>query len=350
MSKRKKNPFLSGKILAATIGLFALTLSTSTMATFAWFQVSDFARIEQIGMKLDDSTTMQIGYRQGDGILYQDKIDENDLRIIDSNYDRNVHLRDVTSAFSSEWLNTNEAEKTPILRVPYGKSKENTMTEAATEGFIQAEAFLRCSQPCHLYLGHNTSATVIERWNRELAAQTGYSEDELNKVLDCVRVSFYTKDAFYIAEPGQEEASKTVFAGPLQARNNLGYYDSEDGKEILYGEYEGEPSYLPAPETDEKDFDDDSAFHAIHKAGIEKVDVSSVKPAVEKSYPLSSFILPEKAVTAGDTLCLGTLHPNEDYRIVISIYIEGWDLDLTDSLATGKFSLDLSFVGLMDII
>ena len=350
MSKRKKNPFLSGKILALTVGLFALTLSTSTLATFAWFQVSDFARIEQIGMKLDDSTTMQIGYRKDGEIVYSDKIDQEDLRIIDPNYDRNIHLRDVSSCFSSDWLESTEEEKTPVLRVPYAKSKENGMTEAATEGFIQVEAFLRCSSPCHLYLGHQTKAEVLERWNRELALQTGYSEEELNKVLDCVRVSFYTKDAFYIAEPGQEASSKTLFAGPLQARNNQGYYDYEDGKEILYGEYSGEPSYLPAEDEDESEYDDNNAFHAIHKAGIERVDTTSYTPAVEKSYPLSSFILPEKAATAAGTLCLGTLHPNEDYRIVISVYIEGWDLDLTDSLATGKFSLDLSFVGLMDII
>ena len=350
MSKHTKNPFLSGKILVAAIGLFALTLSTSTVATYAWFAVTDFARIEQIGMKLDDSTTMQIGYRQGEGIVYKDKLTEDDLRIIDPYYDRNVDLKDVTSAFSSSWLNSNEAEKTPVFRVPYNRSQENGMTEAATEGFVQIEAFLRCSEPCHLYLGYLTEAKVLERWNRDIAQENGYSEEELNKVLDCVRVSFWTKDAFYIAEPGQEEASLTKFAGPLQARNDKGYYDYEDGKEILYGEYEGEPSYLPAGEQDESEYEDASAFHAIHKAGIERVDPSSVTPAVEKSYPLSSFILPEKAANAGDTLCLGTLQPNEDYRIVISVYIEGWDLDLTDNLATGKFSLDLSFVGLMDIL
>ena len=350
MSRRRRNPFLSGKILAAAIGLFALTLSTSTVATYAWFAVSDFARIEQIGMKLDDSTTMQIGYRQGDGIVYKDKIAEEDLRIIDPHYDSNVDLKDVTSAFSSSWLNSNEAEKTPVLRVPYNRSQQNGMTEAATEGFVQIEAFLKCSEPCHLYLGYLTEAKVIERWNRNIAATTDYSEEELNRVLDCVRVSFWTKDAYYIAEPGQERASNTVFAGPLQARNDKGYYDYEDGKEILYGEYEGTPSYLPAGEEDESDYEDASAFHAIHKAGVERVDPTSVTAAVEKSYPLSSFILPEKANNPGDTLCLGTLQPDEDYRIVISIYIEGWDLDLTDSLATGKFSLDLSFVGLMDII
>ena len=350
MSIRRKNPFLSGKLLAAVLGLFALTLSTSTVATYAWFAVSDFARIEQIGMKLDDSTTMQIGYREGEGIVYKDKLTEDDLRIIDPNYDRNVDLKDVTSAFSSQWLSTDVEEKTPVLRVPYNRSQQNGMTEAATEGFVQIEAFLKCSEPCHLYLGYLTEAKVLERWNRNIAATTNYTEEELNKVLDCVRVSFYTEDAFYIAEPGQEESSKTVFAGPLQARNDKGYYDYEDGKEILYGEYEGEPSYLPAKDHDEKEYEDASAFHAIHKAGIERVDPSSVSPAVEKSYPLSSFILPEKANNPGNTLCLGTLQPNEDYRIVISVYIEGWDLDLTDSLATGKFSLDLSFVGLMDII
>ena len=350
MSKRAKNPFLSGKILVATIGLFTLTLATSTVATYAWFAVTDFARIDQISMTLDNSSKMEIGYRTLEGIHYQEKIDENDLRIIDPNYDKNTHLTDVTSAFSSDWLNTNEAEKTPVLRVPYSKSTSNTMTEAATGGFIQVEAFLRCNQPCHLYLGYKTQATVLERWNREIAAMTGYSEDELNKVLDCVRVSFYTKDAYYIVEPGQETTSKTVFAGPLQARNSLGYYDSEEGKEILFGEYEGTPSYLPAPEEDYKPYEDDSAFHAIHKAGVEMVDTSSVAPAVEQTHLLSELVLPEKASEGGDTLCLGTLHPNEDFRIVVSVYIEGWDLDLTDSLATGKFSLDLSFVGLMDII
>ncbi len=350
MSKRAKNPYLSGKILVATIGLFTLTLATSTVATYAWFAVTDFARIEQISMTLDNSNKMEIGYRTAEGIHYQDKIDENDLRIIDPNYDKNTHLKDVTSAFSSSWLEEDVESKTPVLRVPYSESQSNTMTEPATKGFIQFEAFLRCNEACHLYLGHKTKATVLERWNREIAATTGYSAEELNHVLDCARFSILTRDVYYIVELGQEKTTKTVFAGPLQARNTFGYYDAQDGKEILYGEYEGTPSYLPAPEEDYKPYEDDTSFHAIHRAGIEMVDTSSVAPAVEQTHVLSELVLPETASEAGDTLCLGTLQPNEDFRVVISVYIEGWDLDLTDTLASGKFSLDLSFVGLMDII
>ena len=222
------------------------------------------------------------------------------------------------------------------------------MTEAATEHFLQFETFFRCDEPCHLYLDHTTKAKPLERWNKERAAQSNYSEEELNRVLDSVRVSFYSEETFIITEPNQDEASHTQYGGPLWARNWEGYYDYDNGKEILFGEYTGTPTYSEASPTDTPKPDNASSFNAYHKAGVEIVNPDSVTYATEESYPLDSILF-QGGATAGNAHCLGTLKANEDYRLVISIYIEGWDRDLTDALATGKFSLDLRFIGLLDI-
>ena len=352
MAKKGNRPYIMpGRLFAATLGLFALTLTTSVAATYAWFQVRDFARLDQISMSLHDDSVLEIGYKDHEGkMVYKQGLNESDFRIIDEHYDENTYLKDVSSMYGGLWLNkeVDPDEKTPILRLPYAKEETTTITSPATKGFVQIETYFRCSSPCHLYLDKDTKAVPIERWNKELAKQTNYTEEELNAVLDCVRISFYSKEGFHIAEPNVETSSHTKFGGPLQAKTLDGYYDQVDGKETMYGEYSGIPSYLPAPEEDLIPYEDDSAFHAKHKAGVEILDVSSVDIAEEKTVPLKDFLY-QGGPTAKEAICLGTLSPNEDYRLVISVYIEGWDLDLTDALATGKFRLDLSFVGLMDI-
>lgn len=350
MKKAKGTPFsYSGKLFALAFGLFALTLSSSVAATYAWYKVRDFARIDQISMGFSDSAHLQAGLRLEDGTIdYKNVLNEDDFRLADPDYDKNIHLKEVSSMFSSAWLNSKETVKTPVLRRNYASSSSKTMTEPAENGFVQIEAFFRSDVACHLYLDSHTVCRPMERFNAALASENGYDEEELNKVLDCVRVSFYSEEGFYIAEPGQKTSSHTRFGGPLQAHNDQGYFDYEDDKEILYGEYEGTPKYLPALEEDSPEPENKSAFNARHKAGVAIVDPDSVDYAIEETHPLDDFLF-QGGPTAGDAICLGTLSPDEDYRLVISVYIEGWDLDLTDTLAAGKFSLDLSFTGLMDI-
>ena len=353
MGKPKTNSSfrMSGKLFAATLGLFALTLSTSIAATYAWYSVRDFARIDRITMNLNDSSELSIGLKDETGhINYKQDISQEDLMAADPNYTRDSSLKDVSSMFASSWLDQDIDPdlKTPILRAPYMQSEGTTMTEQATSGYLQFEVFFKANVACHLYLGEDTKATVLERWNHAIAAQTDYDEEELNRVLDCARVSFYSKEGYHIIELGQDEVSHTKFAGPLQAKSLDGYYDYVDDKETMYGEFIGEPQYLEALDEDLAEYEDDSAFHAIHKAGVQRVDATSVAPVMEQTHLLDEFIFHNTSSGRG-VIPLGTLHPSEDYRLVISVYLEGWDLDLTDALATGKFSLDLSFVGLMDI-
>ena len=352
MSRKGKRPYvMPAKLFAATLGLFALTLGSSVAATYAWFQVRDFARIDQISMSMRDDSSLLIGLKDEDGhIEYKSSLSEADLALADPDYEANTYLKDVSSMFSSSWLDApgDPDGKTPILRMPYAKEEGTTITSPATRGFLQFETYFRSNVACHLYLDDATKAVPLERWNREIADKTDYTEEELNQVLDCVRVSFYSKEGFVIAEPGQKQSSNTKFGGPLQAKSLDGYYDSVDGKETMYGEFSGEPSYLPAPEEDLVPYEDDTSFHAKHKAGVEIVDPTSVDVATEKTLPLDDMLY-RGGPSGKKATCLGTLSPNEDYRLVISVYIEGWDVDLTDALATGKFRLDLSFVGLMDI-
>jgi len=353
MAKKKKEfQFLTAKMLVGALSLFVIALSSSIAATYAYYLVRDFARVEQLNIGLADTGHLRIGLEDGEGnVEYGSKVGPEQLRKANADYDKNTYLQEVSSMFSSAWLQDESvpaAEKVPLLRKPYSESTSDTMTEAAEGGYLQYALHFICDEPCHLYLDASTKAEVLERWNKNLAAQYGYSEEELNRVLDCVRVSFYSEQVFAIAEPGQEEASHTRFGGPLQARNDKGYFDDREGKEILYGEYEGTPTYSPALDQDSEIPTNPSAFDAIHKAGVERVNPESVTYAYEESHPLSAF-LHQGGPSAGGAICLGTLQKDVDYRLVVSVYIEGWDLDLTDSLATGKFSLDLQFTGLLDI-
>jgi hypothetical protein len=345
---RNKATSSTGKLIAAAFGLFFLTLSSSIVGTYAWYKVRDFARIDQISMDFSSSPTLQAGVKDEDGnIEYKQVLNEYDFRKGDPNYDANANLKEVSSMFFDGDVSNYADDKAPILRAPYTKSDQKGKTEPAESGFIQIEAFFRSSAPCHLYLTDHTVIKPLEATNA-LIAKYGYDEDELNRVLDCARLSFYSKEGYHVIELGQQTPSHTKFGGPLQAHNTEGFFDYEEGKEVLYGDYSGTPTYLPALEEDSPIPESPSAFNARHKAGIERVDPTSVTFAEEHTHVLSDFLF-DGGSSAGDTICLGTLSPNEDFRLVISIYIEGWDKDLTDTLATGKFSLDLNFTGLLDI-
>lgn len=308
-----------------------LGLLTVFSGSRAWFEGEDYGQVERFDVGLGEDSPISIGIKSQDGSLfYKDGLNDDDFRRFDPEFDENLSLQAVSSMFSSLWLAGSEEIKTPLLRKGYGYGSSADLTEVAQKGFLQFELFFLCPEDCHLYLSPESKAI----------------SDSPSGVLDCARLSLYSKDAFHIARLSEKKKPKTRLGGPLSLLNSP-YYDHLDGKEIAYGERDGDVVYASAAPRDEVETDE-SLFPSIHKAGIERVNVLATPFVYEQSKTLAELCFDGSSEGNVDC-CLGRITSNEPFRLVASVYLEGWDLDCVDENMHGSFSLDLRFIGHFDV-
>ena len=176
--------------------------------------------------------------------------------------------------------------------------------------------------------------------------------DRLNKVVNAVRFSILIKDQsqdeydYVIIDPNKD---RVTLLGGLLDNSVDQYYDyyvdnsTNELYERVYGEVSGEPVY-DAPYTDPEELKDPSipasAFNARHKQGVktfnpDKSDENGFKIAEENSLTSSDFEgTPKFHFPVKDGV------PKE---VIVSIYLEGWDLDSVNYTMEATFNACLSF-------
>ena len=360
------------KLLLLGIAIFGITLSAFVTSTVAWFEISNSLQASNIGITYQDSKgQLEIGMKKNadDEITYAESINQDTLETY-SSYKRKDLLDQVSSMYSSKWNTaTSEFSSTvPEFRTTYTDVASYHEGAVATSGYYQFEFYLKAREDTYLFLSSDTSCEASHDNNVSIAKSlndsgkfSGLTATMLDKVQDCVRVSFYTETGYYIYEPNVDESSKTAFAGPLNVKNNDSYFDYVDDKETLYGEYNYDKAtliYDEASTTDSVLSGTATAFNAIHKAGIKPIDMAKSESegglviASEDSHPLSYYELPTDAASFDSE----TMHPlmklkaYQPQRMVMSVYIEGWDKDVIDSIGAAEFNLNISFNGLMQPI
>ena len=338
MTKHIRSILLSSAFVLSFSGLSGIA------ATYAWFTVKDIARVNQISLSISDSANLSIGYRKNHSIVYKQELSEEDFEAIDPNYMENINLRDVSGMHKKDWLEAKPfIENRPVLLESYSRSSFTAKTEQATSGYLQFELYFRCEYSGHLYLSEKTAAS--KKWKSVDEDKHRSSREEVS-ILDVVRASFYTEEHYYIAHLSDAEKT-TQFAGPLNIRGDDEYFDSEDGKEIVYGSYQGTPAYFPAADEDTGLSVPLDCFSAKHQAGIMSIDTKSIHPEVEESHPISQFIY-DGSGKGGSKYNLGYVPSDTDYRMVFTVYLEGWDRSMNDTIRGERFRLNISFVLLMD--
>lgn len=185
------------------------------------------------------------------------------------------------------------------------------------------------------------------------ATVNGGSNSGFN-VADGVRVNFKSdNDINYILNPNSKSDGKTAVAGLLDLVAD-GYYDTDrfTDKEVIYGDYIGEPNYYYIEEdSDNVDInntgkDDPYIFYSKHHAGKYVIDnyddldigvqeykcLKSVGPQVD---PISGQFTGGMPVAITQDNCIG--------YSTISVWIEGWDLAVVNDIWNLDFSLGLTF-------
>lgn len=366
------------KLLAVGAILFSFGVATSAVATTAWYNLLDIAVVSNLNLKIDMSDArLDLGLKLDDGTIiwnndgvHEDGFTDEELGI------NGTVLHDVSGMFESDWLNESTDLNTVLPRfhtryLPLGTSSNTGFItdEEVKEHLVQKEfVFYSENYDMDIYLDELTSFTPNSKMNYDKAKEKADNKndanevaqikDKLDQVIYAARLSFLTDEGYIIINPHKQfdinnQPIETYYGGILDL-NKDGFYDSRDGKEVLYGE-QIDPS-IPVPYKGVGDSDDDhmkdvkkyNTFQGEHKNGVQMVDVDLAKEniRIEKSESLKYYTLDLEHDPLKDTpIC--HVKKGEQKRIVMSIYVEGWDIHMTDDIESATFDVNIAFTGLV---
>lgn len=336
----------------ALIGLLGLSISFS----LAWYMSATRLSVDTIYIEMDCEKDLLIS-TSSEVDTFKSKLEKgvDDLQKIDI-------FKPVSSMLGDEWLDKKETKPkfrdcTSIFR----DSKGNPITPSyETYGFFSQEFYLMCDDDVYATVDNLTSVFKADEEQNKLAAKElknkypGKSNDEiaemLNKLEECLRISILLPDEdiydYVIIDPFK--SGKTLMGGVLDNSNDkyYDYYTAEDGEsyEILYGEIENrENAVFDAVSSQDSQVEGEfSAFNAKTKKNVHKFNL-------EESLKNGMVIKEEPSVTLEQINDYDTtpfkipLYANTPRKIVLSIYLEGWDLDCINSTMGAHFISDISF-------
>ena len=331
--------------------LFGLALSVSATSTYAWYAIQEKYRIAGLSMTLDfDDEYLQVGKKDGNGeITYQEEpYTLEDFGQQDKRLGNISNMYHDTYEFSEDFV--------PYFYSGYrpgGSIGKTSVAEDST--FVQMEFYCKVSHNAFLYLNPASNASPNNEANQQTASAHHVDFEDLQNVTNAARVSFYSYSRggtpFYHIAELSDQHEEVDYAGPLDLVGS-GHYDVDaEGKEIIYGEINDSILTHTAPlEEDEvvKPGARRNVFNSTHKKGTRKLDVenSELDYSREGAKPLDSYIYEEEPGI--HPIPIAALAKDEPTRVVVSIFLEGWDYDMTEALCYASFDFSLGFVAVYD--
>ena len=353
MSRLKKGHKLT--LLGLTLayaGLFVLFACPLATSTLAWFSIGSYNTIRNIEFGFDPGTQLTAELKSlttGEWMLPDD---DGCFRFSDA-----FSFAPVSNMFESDWYSESldpENDK-PKYMICYGNDGKTTTTRTeyavANDRYISLEFRFSCDRDVYLFLDKSTLVEADREANAKAEKTMGNNLEELNRVENACRISFFSNMGYTIYEPNASEGSTNYYGGKLNSRPPDGYWDSDsEGKEILYGEYDSEALGLLQYEevtTQEPKGSDFSTMTAVSKLGNQAITdscLSSLKEeghiARETSYTLSE--LESKASTKHPLLYIPA---GQTRHLTVSIYIEGWDIDCDSFIENSTLAASITFMG-----
>lgn len=332
-------------IVVASLGLLSALAVTGVGFSVAWYSSNNILTITNLNVSMDE-------YRE---IKISESIDGPFVDKLTYGEDNLELFTPVSSMFSNEWMD--RKEDMPVFRSSYGKAnisnkKSYTYSSKANVGYFSKEFYLYSGKPLLITIDtEKTGFAPLEKANESIVNKMDLDDEErqialndLNHITDSLRFSILNSNEgeynYTIIDPNKNKDDKTFLCGILD-NDEDGYYDYDktSGKEFVYGQYENEENivYKNASDKDSELIGRESCFSAIHKAGIKPFDVSTLTE--ENGYKEEGALCLEEIKDSYDIV----LEAGIPKRVVISLYIEGWDLDNTNYSINGNFEANLSF-------
>jgi hypothetical protein len=334
------------RLMAMGVALLCLTLSAFVTTTLTWFDISDNLIVNNMSFHFDDDDTFKIGLKKSDTIDYFQKLDSATLASYVPTYSQETPLATVTSAFQEDWLSSIQDPTTAEPLFLAGP----TSRALAEGGFYQFDFYFLSSHDAYIYLDQATSLNAAKSENLKIAERKNLNAEKLNRIEHCARISFYNAEMGYkIYEPNAETASTTLLGGRLDIAPRDGYFDyGSDKKELIYGDYNQDATLYYGDAAAVSSIEgEDSCFNALTSEGVQALDIDKsekeggLQIKREETYLLSDLIHDPDSNELGHPLAYAPM--GVPTKVVVSVYIEGWDLDTIESVASASFNLSINF-------
>ena len=358
-----------------TVASFAGAVSGS----LAWYSYSTRATVAYSGTSVFTSELLQVGIISETD--FRPSEDDTTLGIEEVvNYDatRKIYFAKPGASLKSTAINAylattdySQVKLGPVTSRQYDCDLTSDLSlYNAPQAFKPelSESIATHSQYSHIPLAfrvnlRNGSSTTEYATNKniwlthsEVKVEPSQKVGVVNKMDDALRVFFDGTNKF-IYKPNATVAGETKLAGLLDLSGD-GYYDANDDKEIIYGDYDGTPAMthtdVTSPKnvnengTDNGEDDPRTTFFAKHRADTDiYTNYADTLDAHVAEYLSINEVKPDDAgggsldETTGIALCnTGSIGIAE---LDLTIWIEGWDHSVIDNQKNHRFYLGLEF-------
>ena len=354
--------------LIGSIGLSVLGLSLS----FAWYNSSENLYLDTLVINVSSSRDLMISTEPDEYTLVTSLKYEMDA--IDNTLQNNNPFKPVSTMYKSNWID--QKKKDPVF-YEYSNAMVDDNLEPvlspvdASWGYYSQHLYLYCDRETKVTIDSTTfNVNPVLKSNQEHAKhllnsvyiRNKYAQEhpdwnddqiyddlveKMNNLVKCMRVAVLDPDdesyKFTIIDPMKDGETE------LGGREDLflsGYYDSYQNPldyewyEIIYGEINnrGNAIYDSARDTDIRVVGEATSFNSSTKENVHAFNKeASIANGLEivKEDSLSLDEVEDKFFVS--------LNAGELKEIVLSIYMEGWDLDCINSHMGGSFGMDLQF-------
>lgn len=370
-------------ILSSLIGVTAL-IAVSLSLSLAWYSSGDRLAISSVDLTLKTDPLLKVS-TSNDLSTFVDSIDLNS-----DEYDEGSEkflFKPVSTMYRDDWLKNNAREPefydSSFVAVVDGDNKLE-----ATKGFYTKKLYLLTEQ--NYYVGLDIKKSLFEndeaanhlralefhasKENEELQLSVEQIEESLNKLKNCLRVSIlindveddrYINNRFNIINPTKEENEKVYFGGLLD-NDNDGYYDTVPSldtnnnpvkKEFIYGEINNRSLVKyndpEIPGHDDERLPSAAQFHGNSFRGEHMKSAYTFDKEGSTANNLEFKEEGAMSLSEIEDFDKGIIIPcyaNQPREIILSIYLEGWDLDCINGTMGASFNTKLSFKILRGLI
>jgi hypothetical protein len=344
------------------VAVLAFSISVLATSTYAWYKLADLLVVDDIAVQYSGSQAFKIGMKDSSGTLqYPNYVDMNTPQVIDNStlkeyagFTGTEVLKPVSGMYQNLWLNSSTVfdSTVPTFRSGYfSASNIHEADLAAKTSYLQFEFYFYCDRDCYVFLSDSSTLTANHQDNLAIANANGLSVDDLDKVANSTRISFYSEDGYTIWEPNVATGGQTPYAGRLNLTNDNDYFDTQDGKEILFGDYTCDHLVYDDEGRSTSMSGNGTAFDALSDPNAQALDLAKSQSEGglviqnEKSYTLTDLALTDSTESTDRALVYCPMGVAK--RLVVSLYVEGWDRDTIETIGYAKFSLNLAFTGLL---
>ena len=333
-------------IIAIILGVISLGI-TSLSFSYAWYVSSTRVEISGVDITIRSERNLVISPTK-DG-EYRNKIGYEHL-------DESGMYDPCSSMYCSEWI-AEKKESPEFYRydMPFVDGTGKPRHSLATSGLFSQELYLQVDDDAYITLDKEMLKLESDESKNKAHAERisaqypDYTVDELverlNSLKKCMRISILVPDQdnykFYIIDPYKE--GETYYGG-REDLEKTGYYSyyvrDEELYETVFGEVKNRDKivYDEKRTTDSELIGEATSFNAKSKAGVRPFNY-------EKSVANGMEIVTENSLTVEEVedKVVIPMYNNTPKRIVVSFYMEGWDLDCTNVHMGGSFNVELGF-------